>query len=245
METGSLGLNVLWQQADVVTRGVALILLAMSIASWYVMIEKLVRLALLRLRSPRLLSAFWNAPTLKDGMQHMQQLGRHSAYAELTHAGVSAARQHRDALDSDMNPPAFSEWLTRALRQALLTAGGQLQSGMAILATVGSSAPFVGLLGTVWGIYHALMKIGLTGDASIDKVAGPVGETLIMTALGLAVAIPATLGYNLLVRSNKQTLAELGKFAFELHDLLVIGARATPHGAVSARSTFNAQAEYI
>ncbi|HEX8541697.1 MAG TPA: MotA/TolQ/ExbB proton channel family protein [Pseudomonas sp.] len=245
METGSLGLNVLWQQADFVTRGVALMLLAMSIASWYVMADKLVRLGLHRLRSPRLLSVFWSAPTLKDGMQHMQQLGRHSAYAELTDAGVSAARQHRDALDNDMNPPAFSEWLTRALRQATLTVSGQLQSGMAILATVGSSAPFIGLLGTVWGIYHALMKIGLTGDASIDKVAGPVGETLIMTALGLAVAIPATLGYNLLVRSNKQTLSELGKFAFELHDLLVIGARATPRGAVPARSTFNAQAEYV
>jgi len=242
METGSLGLNVLWQQADFVTRGVALMLLVMSVASWYVMADKLVRLALHRLRSARLLAAFWSAPTLKDGVQ---QLGRHSAYAELTHAGISAARQHRDALDSDMSPPAFSEWLTRALRQATLTVGGQLQSGMAVLATVGSSAPFVGLLGTVWGIYHALMKIGLTGDASIDKVAGPVGETLIMTALGLAVAIPATLGYNLLVRSNKQTLAELGKFAFELHDLLVIGARAVPRGALPARSTFNAQAEYV
>ncbi|WP_439857376.1 MotA/TolQ/ExbB proton channel family protein [Pseudomonas syringae] len=242
MDTGTLGLNVLWQQADVVTRGVALTLLVMSIASWYVMVDKLVRMALHRLRSPKLLEAFWSAPTLKDGVQ---QLGHHSAYAELTQAGVSAARQHRDALDGDMHPPAFSEWLNRALRQATLTVGGQLQGGMAILATVGSSAPFVGLLGTVWGIYHALMKIGLTGDTSIDKVAGPVGETLIMTALGLAVAIPATLGYNLLVRSNKQTLAELGKFAFELHDLLVIGARATPRGGRPARSTFNAQAEIV
>lgn len=242
METGTLGLNVLWQQADFLTRGVALLLLAMSIASWYVMLAKLVRLALHRLRSPKLLAAFWNAPTLKDGLQ---RLDRHSPYAELTHAGISAARQHRDALDGGRNPPVFSEWLTRALRQATHTVGVQLQSGMAILATVGSSAPFVGLLGTVWGIYHALIKIGLTGDASIDKVAGPVGETLIMTALGLAVAIPATLGYNLLVRSNKQTLAELGTFAFELHDLLVIGTRAAPRGAPPAHSALNARAEYV
>ncbi|MCU1728571.1 MotA/TolQ/ExbB proton channel family protein [Pseudomonas sp. 7P_10.2_Bac1] len=242
METGTLGLNVLWQQADLVTRGVALMLLVMSIASWCVMLDKLLRLALFRLRSAKWLAAFWSAPTLKEGVQ---QLGQRSAYAELTHAGINAARQHRDALDADMNPPAFSEWLTRALRQSTLTIGGKLQGGMAILATVGSSAPFVGLLGTVWGIYHALMKIGLSGDASIDKVAGPVGETLIMTALGLAVAIPATLGYNLLVRSNKQTLAELGKFAFELHDLLVIGARATPRDGQPARSLFNAQAEYV
>ena len=242
METGTLGLNVLWQQADVVTRGVALMLLVMSVASWYVMLDKLLRLALFRLRSGKLLAAFWGAPTLKDGVQ---QLGQGSAWAEVTHAGISAARQHRDALDGDMNPPPFSEWLTRALRQSTATIGGKLQGGMAILATVGSSAPFVGLLGTVWGIYHALMKIGLSGDASIDKVAGPVGETLIMTALGLAVAIPATLGYNLLMRSNKQTLAELSKFAFELHDLLVIGARATPRNGLPAHSTFNAQAEYV
>ena len=149
METGTLGLNVLWQQADVVTRGVALMLLVMSVASWYVMLDKLLRLALFRLRSTKLLAAFWGAPTLKDGVQ---QLGQGSAWAEVTHAGISAARQHRDALDGDMNPPPFSEWLTRALRQSTATIGGKLQGGMAILATVGSSAPFVGLRGTVWGI---------------------------------------------------------------------------------------------
>ncbi len=242
MQNTSLGLDMLWGQADAVTRGVALMLLAMSLASWYVIADKLVRLGLSRLRSPRLLAAFWAAPTVSDGLR---QLATDPAYGALGHAGVSAASQHREALDSGMNPPPFSEWLSRALRQATLVVGARLQGGMAVLATVGSSAPFVGLLGTVWGIYHALMKIGLTGDASIDKVAGPVGETLIMTALGLAVAIPATLAYNLLVRTNKQTLAELGKFAFELHDLLVIGARATPVGQAPQRAMPRARAEYV
>ncbi len=242
MQNASLGMDMLWGQADAVTRGVALMLLIMSLASWYVIADKLIRLGLARLRAPRLLAAFWAAPTLSDGVR---QLNREPSYATLAHAGVAAATQHREALDSGMNPPAFSDWLNRALRQATLVVGARLQGGMAILATVGSSAPFVGLLGTVWGIYHALMKIGLTGDASIDKVAGPVGETLIMTALGLAVAIPATLAYNLLVRTNKQTLAELGKFAFELHDLLVIGARATPQGQSPQRAMPQARAEYV
>jgi len=241
MPTGSLGFDVLWGQADAITRTVAMMLLAMSIASWYVIASKLVRMALHQLRSGRALAAFWDAPTLNDGVR---ALGQHNAYADMTQAGINAANQHREALDSGMNPPDFSDWLARALRQSTQVIGGRLQSGMAILATVGSSAPFVGLLGTVWGIYHALMKIGLTGDASIDKVAGPVGETLIMTALGLAVAIPATLGYNLLVRSNKQTLAELSKYAFELHDLLVVGARATPKNGSPARLTSRPQAEY-
>ncbi len=237
MASTTLGFDVLWGQADAVTRGVALMLLVMSVASWFVIAEKLMRLAIHRLRTGKLLAAFWGARSIKEGQR---LLGQNNVYAQLTHAGVSAASQHRSAQDSGRSPPDLSDWLSRALRQATQAVSGQLQSGMAILATVGSSAPFVGLLGTVWGIYHALMKIGMTGDASIDKVAGPVGETLIMTALGLAVAIPATLGYNLLVRSNKQTLAQLNTFAFELHDLLLLGARATPKGEAHPQL----QAEY-
>ena len=118
-----------------------------------------------------------------------------------------------------------SDWVTRGLQNAIDDATAQLQSGLAILASVGSTAPFVGLFGTVWGIYHALMQIGMAGQATIDKVAGPVGEALIMTALGLAVAIPVVLGYNGLVRGNKYIIGRMNRFAHDLHALLVTGAR--------------------
>lgn len=122
---------------------------------------------------------------------------------------------------------SISDWVTLSLRQAIDEASGKLQTGMAVLASVGSTAPFVGLFGTVWGIYHALVSIGSSGQASIDKVAGPVGEALIMTALGLAVAIPATFGYNALVRGNKTIIAKLNKFGFDLHALFVTGSRSS------------------
>jgi biopolymer transport protein ExbB len=126
--------------------------------------------------------------------------------------------QLQDALD-------ISDWVTRCLRNAIDDSVTRLQSGLAILASVGSTAPFVGLFGTVWGIYHALMAISTTGDATIDKVAGPIGEALIMTALGLAVAIPAVVGYNALARGNKSVIAKLGRFAHDLHAYFVTGAR--------------------
>jgi biopolymer transport protein ExbB len=128
--------------------------------------------------------------------------------------------QLHDSLDA-------SDWISRALRNSIDSTTGKLQTGLAVLASVGSTAPFVGLFGTVWGIYHALMKIGAAGQASIDQVAGPIGEALIMTALGLAVAIPAVLGYNALVRGNKHILAKLGRFAHDLHAYHVTGARVT------------------
>jgi biopolymer transport protein ExbB len=242
METGTLGLDSLWTQADSVTRAVALMLLVMSVASWYVMLDKLVRLTWHRLRSPARLAAFWNTSNLSEALN---RLGSQGPYPELARVGVNAARQYREAQGRAAEQSSLSDWLNRALRQATVNVGGRLQAGMAVLATVGSSAPFVGLLGTVWGIYHALLKIGLSGDASIDKVAGPVGETLIMTALGLAVAIPATLGYNLLVRSNKQTLGDLANYAFELHDLLVVGARAEPSDGATKPVALKHQAEYV
>ena len=119
----------------------------------------------------------------------------------------------------------FSDWVTRCLRNSVDDSTARMQAGLAILASAGSTAPFVGLFGTVWGIYHALMSIGLAGQATIDKVAGPIGEALIMTALGLAVAIPAVLGYNALVRANKGVIARLNRFAHDLHAYFVTGAR--------------------
>jgi len=139
-----------------------------------------------------------------------------ATHVKLTH-GAQQAELH-ESFD-------ISEWVTRCLRNSLDDSTAKLQSGLAILASAGSTAPFVGLFGTVWGIYHALMSIGLAGQASIDKVAGPIGEALIMTALGLAVAIPAVLGYNALVRGNKAVLAKLNRFAHDLHAYYVTGAR--------------------
>jgi biopolymer transport protein ExbB len=134
--------------------------------------------------------------------------------------------QLHDSLD-------LSDWISRALRNTFEYTAARMQSGLAILASVGSTAPFVGLFGTVWGIYHALMSISSAGEASIDKVAGPIGEALIMTALGLAVAIPAVLGYNALVRGNKGVLGVLRRFGNDLHALFVTGARLDPTGATT------------
>ena len=168
---------------------------------------------------------------MAEGLTKLGDADR-NAYRELAEEGREAAAHHRatnaqlhDTLDA-------SEWISRALRNSMDQTTARLQAGLAILASVGSTAPFVGLFGTVWGIYHALMSIGSAGQASIDQVAGPIGEALIMTALGLAVAIPAVLGYNALVRGNKFILTKLGRFAHDLHAYYVTGARVT--GSTSA-----------
>lgn len=223
MDTSPYGLASLWQQGDVVTKFVALLLVAMSIASWSVMIAK----GLQALRHQRAVQSarrnFWEASSIEAGISG---LGDDNPFAHLAQAGTSAVRHHHAHAGSLQDQLSVSDWVTLSLRQAIDESSSKLSSGMAVLASVGSTAPFVGLFGTVWGIYHALVSIGSSGQASIDKVAGPVGEALIMTALGLAVAIPATFGYNALVRSNKRMLAQLNKFGFDLHALFVTGARA-------------------
>ncbi len=224
------GLVTVWAQGDVVTRGVLLILLAMSLASWLVILFRLLDLRRLSAQAGAT-EAFWHA---KDFAAGLQALGAESdsPFLALALEGQKAAAH----LQPDAgNRPAelhesfdFSDWVTRSLRNSLDDSTARMQSGLAILASAGSTAPFVGLFGTVWGIYHALMAIGLAGQASIDKVAGPIGEALIMTALGLAVAIPAVLGYNALVRANKKVIAKLNRFAHDLHAYFVTGARVGP-----------------
>lgn len=230
MDASPYGLAALWSQGDLVTKGVALLLLMMSVASWYVIVSK--ALQLLRYRAPAHHAghAFWEASDVSEGVQ---RLGRDNPFAALAAAGLGAVDHHTLHQGQLQDQLPVSEWVTLSLRQAIDEASGRLQAGMAVLASVGSTAPFVGLFGTVWGIYHALVSIGSSGQAGIDKVAGPVGEALIMTALGLAVAIPATFGYNALVRGNKSIIARLNKFGFELHALFVTGARADTagHGA--------------
>jgi biopolymer transport protein ExbB len=217
------GLLNLWHQGDWVTRGVALLLLGMSLASWMVILLK--AMDILRYKKlARQAEGFWHSVDFADGLNRLgtEQDNPFRALAEegreaVAHHSSTKAHLH-DSLD-------ISDWVTRCLRNSIDHATARLQSGLAILASVGSTAPFIGLFGTVWGIYHALMSIGAAGQATIDKVAGPIGEALIMTALGLAVAIPAVLGYNALVRGNKAILGRLNSFAHDLHAYFVTGAR--------------------
>ena len=176
---------------------------------------------------------FWHAKDFGQGLGLLATDSR-SPYLLLAQEGEKAAKHigpqengGRLALQESFD---FSDWVTRSLQNAIDDAMADLQGGLGILASAGSTAPFIGLFGTVWGIYHALMAIGLAGQASLDKVAGPIGESLIMTALGLAVAIPAVLGYNAIVRSNKNVRARLNRFAYDLHAYFLTGARVSaPH----------------
>jgi biopolymer transport protein ExbB len=219
----SYGLAQLWAQGDGVTRFVALLLLAMSLASWIVIITKALALRNASSQSKNV-ESFWHSNDLAEGLT---KLGAQAdnPFRQLAIEGREAAAHHRAAKPQLHDSMDISDWITRCLRNSIDDATARLQSGLAVLASVGSTAPFVGLFGTVWGIYHALLSIGLAGQASIDKVAGPIGEALIMTALGLAVAIPAVLGYNALVRGNKAVVQKLNRFAHDLHAYYVTGAR--------------------
>ncbi|WP_076592444.1 MotA/TolQ/ExbB proton channel family protein [Herminiimonas arsenitoxidans] len=233
MEVSPYGLESLWAQGDFVTKGVAVLLVAMSIASWYVIVTKALQLFQYRNSASAAGHEFWDATDLKSGMA---TLGTGNPFAAIAEAGVTAMEHHEAHKGHLHDELSVSDWITLSLRQAIDETQSRLQTGMAVLASVGSTAPFVGLFGTVWGIYHALVAIGTSGQASIDKVAGPVGEALIMTALGLAVAIPATFGYNALVRGNKSVIAKMNKFGFDLHALFVTGARAKDAGSNASGS---------
>ena len=224
-----LGLINVWNQGDWVTKGVALLLLTMSLASWMVIIIKTLDILKYRQLAARA-DAFWHCADLASGLEALGA-SDDNPFHQLALAGREAAAHHLETKVHLHNTIDASEWITRTLRNSIDDSTARLQSGLAILASVGSTAPFVGLFGTVWGIYHALLGIGAAGQATIDKVAGPVGESLIMTALGLAVAIPAVLGYNALVRGNKATLSKLNRFAHDLHAYFVTGARVSSDGA--------------
>jgi biopolymer transport protein ExbB len=217
------GLMNLWHQGDFVTRAVAVLLIGMSLASWIVILVKALDILKYR-RQARRSQDFWYG---EDFATALGKLGANDGnpFRALAQEGREAAAHHHNTKAHLHDTLDVSDWITRALRNGIDEFTARLQTGLAVLASVGSTAPFIGLFGTVWGIYHALMSIGAAGQATIDQVAGPIGEALIMTALGLAVAIPAVLGYNALVRANKFVLTRLNRFAHDLHAYFVTGAR--------------------
>ena len=226
------GIAHVWAQGDFVTKAVAVILIAMSLASWIVIIIK--ALDVMRFKKyARHAQDFWHSADFAAGLD---KLGKQTdnPFRQLALEGREATAHHRKTADHLHDSLDISDWVTRCLRNGIDEFTARAQSGLAVLASVGSTAPFIGLFGTVWGIYHALVAIGLSGQSSIDKVAGPIGEALIMTALGLAVAIPAVLGYNALVRGNKGVLGLLRRFGNDLLALYVTGARVAPAGDTSA-----------
>lgn len=220
-----------WRQGDAVTQGTALLLLAMSVASWVVILWKarVMRRALADVA--RCTAAFWQAPSLDVAVQRLQSFDREALVLSIVVASKSIATRPDSAEQATLaTSGSLSQQLTRVLRDALHGALGRLQWGQVLLATVGSTAPFVGLLGTVWGIYHALSAMAGAGQITIDRVAGPVGEALVMTAAGLAVAIPAVLAYNVFGRFIGRIEADLEGFARDLRELLV--DTAPPQGRV-------------
>jgi len=225
------GIAHFWGQGDAITHTVALILLIMSILSWTQIAVKSWR-ASRRKQAAKALDRFWQATTLDDAIDGLAKSGNHSPFSDLARQAAVAAT-HFDAHNGKSigTTADRSEFLTRALRQSIVRSTARLESGLTLLASIGSIAPFVGLFGTVWGIYHALLSIASTGSASIDKISGPVGEALIMTAAGLFVAIPAVLAYNAFTRLNRVELSELDGFAHDLHAYLGTGARleSRPH----------------
>jgi biopolymer transport protein ExbB len=214
------GLEALWKGGDIVAKVTLAILALMSMGSWYIIITKVYEQFKMGAQARAADKTFWNAPSVRQGAEKLKD---GSPYRFIAESGLEATNKHTGLLGNvDLNT-----WISMSIQRAIDNVQSRTQDGLAFLATVGSTAPFVGLFGTVWGIYHALTAIGIAGQASIDKVAGPVGEALIMTAFGLAVAVPAVLGYNWLVRRNKAAMDMVRGFAADLHAVL-LSAPKTP-----------------
>ena len=225
-----------WRQGDVVTQGTALVLLAMSVTSWVVIVWKLRLMQRASADVARCTAAFWQAPSWDLAAQRLQSFDRAALVLPLVAAANSIAKEEDSGRPATLAPAgSLSQRLTRVLRDALHEVLGRLQFGQVLLATVGSTAPFVGLLGTVWGIYHALTAMAGAGQITIDRVSGPVGEALVMTAAGLAVAIPAVLAYNVFGRRIGRIEADLEGFARDLRELVI--DTAPTHGATPSQRT--------
>jgi biopolymer transport protein ExbB len=216
-------LGALWKTGDFVSRGTLIILVIMSLGSWYIMFTKFYEQFKLMGQAGAARKTFWSAGSVTAGIQSLKD---GSPFRYIAETGLGATGKHEGPLLERID---LNTWISMSVQRAIENVQSRLQDGLAFLATVGSTAPFVGLFGTVWGIYHALTAIGIAGQASIDKVAGPVGEALIMTAFGLAVAVPAVLGYNFLVRRNKVAMESVRSFGADLH-LALLGQSSKAAG---------------
>ena len=233
MTDNPYGISALWTQSDWVGKGVFVILAVMSLYSWYVIITKALDQRALRKYALAAEKDFWAASNLQDGIGRLKG-GEDNPFRGLAADGVQSLEHHERNKGRLTENIDLHDWISSHLQRRVDLVNGDLAQGMAVLASVGSTAPFVGLFGTVWGIYHALIAIGISGQASIDKVAGPVGEALIMTAIGLAVAVSAVLGYNWLTRRNKFIIELVNYFAHDLHQALLSGARVAVKPAAVA-----------
>ena len=221
------GLSAVWD-GGFVPRATLIILAIMSIGSWYIIITKLMDQMKIFKQAKETAAKFWKAPSIAAGSATLTE---GSPFRFIAESGTKATAHHDGALLEQID---LSTWVTMSIQRASDKVQSRLQDGLSFLATVGSTAPFIGLFGTVWGIYNALTAIGMTGNASIDKVAGPVGEALIMTAFGLLVAVPAVLGYNWLVRRNKTAMEDIRSFSADVHSVLVSGAMSTSEAGRAA-----------
>ena len=223
-DNASLGFAHFLAQTDAVGRTMLFLLVGMSVLSWAIIAVKGATLLLRNGRSARFLNLFWNARSLDEVAGEISTHGAHDPFSHLTSHAMHARAHHARYGAAKLEEAGTSgEFVTRTIKKVLDEETARLEGGLAVLATVGATAPFVGLFGTVWGVYHALVAIGMSGSGTLDKVAGPVGEALIMTGLGLAVAIPAVVGYNWLTRVNRVLVAKLDAFAYELHTFVSMG----------------------
>lgn len=221
------GIEAVWA-GGFVPRATLLILALMSMGSWYIIVTKLLDQMKIFKQSKETSAKFWKAPSIAAGSATLKE---GSPFRFIAESGTKATAHHDGALLEQID---LSTWVTMSIQRAVDKVQSRLQDGLSFLATVGSTAPFIGLFGTVWGIYGALTNIGMTGNASIDKVAGPVGEALIMTAFGLFVAVPAVLGYNWLVRRNKTAMEDVRSFSADVHSVLISGAMSTSEAGRAA-----------
>jgi biopolymer transport protein ExbB len=225
------GIAALWEQSDYVGKGVFVILGVMSLWSWWVMINKWLDQRSLRKIATEAEKNFWNSGSLQEGLTKLK--GKVNPFRDIAEDGIKAVEHHRKNAQDVTSNIDLSDFVSTSVQKRADMLQSSLQKGMVVLASVGATAPFVGLFGTVWGIYHALISISIAGQASLDKVAGPIGEALIMTAIGLAVAVPAVLGFNALTRGNKNLIERVNYFSHDVQAALVAGSR--PGAAAAAR----------
>ena len=223
-DSSALGFSHFIAQSDIVAKVLLVVLAAMSAISWYLIVSKGIAQLVRQKRSARFLAFFWSATSLDAVQNELNVHGVNEPFGHLTAHALHAQAHHAKFGASRLEEAGSEqEFLTRTIKKVLDEETTSLENGLTMLATVGATAPFVGLFGTVWGVYHALVTIGMTGSGMLDKVAGPVGEALIMTGIGLAVALPAVMGYNWLTRANRVLSAKLDAFAFDLLNFLLMG----------------------